>query len=226
MTSSNCIAPSRMRKEMSVEDLENAINNDIFEDAYKWNESRQIKYKGRRLAEGLEFELVVCPKCKSLNSLKTHKDKFWCDCGLSGKIDEYGFLSGEGFEFNTVTEWDAWERKYIEELPDQPEDKILAFDNDQKLNKMDSEHNTTSVINGTLSITSGEIRIGEISIPFSEISMYDIILQGYLLLSTKDGTRYEIHDSRHKFAGFLYYLIIKRFKTAEVKENVKRKQLQ
>ncbi|MCR4617288.1 MAG: 1-acyl-sn-glycerol-3-phosphate acyltransferase [Lachnospiraceae bacterium] len=207
----NIYSPEELKK-MSVDEFDEAINRDLYEDAYEWNKDRHIAYKGRRLAEGLEFELVACPKCKALNSLKTKDDRFWCDCGLKGKYDEYGMLSGEGFEYDNVTDWDAWEREYIANLPDYPEDKILAKDEDQTLNRIDINHNTITVDRGVLSITSTKLQVGNTVIPLSNISLYDIILQGYLLFSTKDGTHYEIHDSKHKFAGFLYYLLIKRYK--------------
>ena len=201
-----------MLKKMSVEEFGEAINRDLFEDAYEWNRDRHIAYKGRRLAEGLEFELVACPKCKQLNSLKSRGDRFWCSCGLSGKYDKYGMLSGEGFEFDNVRDWDAWERKFINDLPKADDDTVLASDEDQILNRYSSEHKTVCVDRGTLSITPRQLKVGNTIIPISEISLYDIILQGYLLFTTKDGNHYEIHNNKHKFAGFLYYLLIKKYK--------------
>ena len=207
----NIYKPEDLKK-MSVDEFNDAINRDLFEDAYEWNKDRHIAYKGKRLAEGLEFELVACPKCKALNSLKTGGDKFFCSCGLSGRYDEYGMLVGDDLPFDNVRDWDKWEREFIEGLPDEDPDKELAFDEDQILNSYDAEHNTIQVDRGRLSITPARIKVGNTEIPLSEISLYDIILQGYLLFSTKDGTHYEIHNSDRKFAGFLYYLLIKRYK--------------
>ncbi len=211
-----------MLKKMTADELDEAINRDLHEDAYEWNKERHIAYKGKRPAEGIEFELVACPKCKKLNSIRSKKDRFWCECGLQGRYDEYGILSGEGFDFTTVKEWDEWERKLIAGLPDYDDDHILAQDPDQTLCEYDADHNTTPVASGLLSITPKEIRVGDFPVLLSDISMYDIILQGYLLFSTTDGRHFEIHDSKHKFAGFLYQLLIKRYKPTEEKKNVKR----
>ena len=215
-----------MLKKMTADELNDAINRDLYEDAYEWNKDRHIAYKGRRLAEGIEFELVACPKCGKLNSIKSKKDRFWCNCGLAGRYDEYGMLSGEGFDFTKVKEWDEWERGYIEKLPEYEDDHVLASDPDQTLCEFDADHNTIPVATGTLQITPTEIRVGDFAVKLSDISMYDIILQGYLLFSTADGRHFEIHDSKHKFAGFLYQLLIKRYKPMEEKKNVKRSKLQ
>ena len=215
-----------MLKSMSTNELNDAINRDLYEDAYEWNKEHHIAYKGKRLAEGIEFELVACPKCKKLNSIKSKKDRFWCDCGLNGRYDLYGGIEGEGFDFTTVRDWDEWERGFIAELPDYDGDFVLASDPDQTLCEVGTDHTTVPVANGALSITPKELRIGEFTVALEDISLYDIILQGYLLFSTKDGRHFEIHDSRHKFAGFLYQLLIKRYKPTEEKVNVKRQQLQ
>ena len=59
---------------MSAEEFEKHINEDIYEDAYAYNETAKIAYKGKNLAEGLESQLFMCPSCKKLSSLKTNKN--------------------------------------------------------------------------------------------------------------------------------------------------------
>lgn len=199
-------------KGMSAEELDKAINSDIFEDAYEWNKERKIRYKGKNLAEGLENELVACPNCNELNTVRTKGNTFFCECGMNGTIDELGMLSGEGFCFETVTEWDKWERKLIAELPDYPADKVLASSENQILREIGENHSMTELARGTLSITPDRLSVGDVSFSLSEISLYDIILQGYILFGTSDGRHFEIRNSESKVPGFLYVQLINRYK--------------
>lgn len=199
-------------KKLSADELDKALNADIFEDAYEWNRERKIPYKGKKLAEGIENELVACPNCHGLNTIRSKGNTFFCECGMNGTIDEYGKLSGDGFCFETVTEWDKWERKLIEELPDYDGEQVLASSENQILNEIKENHVTEELARGTLSITSKKISVGDVSFSFDEISLYDIILQGYILFGTSDGRHFEIRNSEAKVPGFLYVQLIKRYK--------------
>lgn len=199
-------------KKMSAEELDDAINADIFEDAYEWNKERKIRYKTKNPAEGIENELVACPNCHGLNTIKSKGNTFFCDCGMNGTVDDYGKLSGDGFCFETVTEWDAWEKKLIEGLPDYDENTVLASTENQILREIKEEHTSEIISRGTLSITPKALSIGDFTVELDNISLYDIILQGYILFGTSDGRHFEIRNSEAKVPGFLYVRLINRYK--------------
>ncbi len=74
-----------------------------------------IPFKGKRLAESLERAVFICPHCKSVASIHTKGNEGTCEvCGLTFQYEKTGYLSGKGFPFRTVKEWDDWQRKAIQ----------------------------------------------------------------------------------------------------------------
>lgn len=206
----NIYSPEKL-KSMSVKEIDEALNNDIFEDAYEYNKDRKIKYKSKKAAEGIEYELVVCPKCQKLGTITSKGDKFMCPCGMNGQYDEYGYIHGD-FDFTTITEWDAWEKEMIANLPDIEGEKELVRHPGQKLNEIVKGHKDVTIDTGDVIITNKAITVGNTRIPFDEISGYDIFLHGYVLIMTKNKKYYEINNKKHRFPGYLYTLLIKRYK--------------
>lgn len=206
----NIYSPAQL-KAMTDDELDAAINRDIFEDAYAENAEKKIAYKGKKLAEGIEYQLLVCPKCGKLNCLRSNGNAFFCSCGLKGRYDEYGLLSGEGFEFSTITQWDIWQKNLISELSVTDENAELCRDADQYLKEIKADHTMEIVSSGDIVLTAKELRVGDTAFALSELSKFDIIRHGYLLLSTKDGRYFEIGNKKHKYAGQLYLLLMNRF---------------
>lgn len=199
-------------KSMSVKEIDEKLNADIFEDAYEYNETRKIAYKAKNLAEGIEYELVMCPKCRKLASISSQKSQFFCDCGMKGVYNEYGLISGEGFEFDRLSTWDAWEKEEIAKLPDIDGEEVLVSHPDQILNKIAKGHEDKVVSTGDIVLTNKSISVGDFSIPFDNIRGYDLFFHGYLLISTKDKKYYEIRNPKNKFPGYLYILLMDRYK--------------
>ena len=196
-------------KAMSNEEFDAAINNDIFEDAYAYNKDRKIAFKSKKAAEGIEYELVVCPKCRKLASIHSKGSTFYCDCGLKGVYNEYGLLSGEDFEFTTIPEWDECQTKIIESLTFS-DGEVIVSHSDQKITEISKDHSEKIVGEGELVLKPGSISVGEKTIPFEDIRDCDFFYHGYILLSTKDKKYYEISNPKSKYPGYLYKLLIKK----------------
>lgn len=205
----NIYSPEDIKK-MSADEFDRVLNDDIYEDAYEYNKDRKIAYKSRKAAEGIEFELVMCPKCGRMASINSNKDTFFCDCGLKGLYNEYGLLSGEGFEFATIPEWDTWQRQQIDALSFEDKDEIILSHPNQIITEISKDHSEKTVGKGTLTLTPSQISVGEKVIPIDEIRDVDIFYHGYLLISTKDKKYYEISNPECKFPGYLYKLLIRR----------------
>ena len=102
------IYPPEMLKSMTPEEVTNAINEDIYEDAFDRQTSDRRQYRGKYLAERLELALYICPKCEQIGTLKSTYDMFKCSCGFSAQLNEDGFFIGEDLPFITIKEWDEW----------------------------------------------------------------------------------------------------------------------
>ena len=204
------VYPPEQLREMPVEELNAMILADIGEDAYAANAVRKSPYRGKALAEGLEFELGLCPKCGAMHSIHTRGDRFFCDCGLEGTYDEYGLLHGRGFSFTTVTQWDLWQREEIAKLPEGEEEVFLVEDSPQTLTEIFTDHSMRSVVQGTLRLSNRAIYVGEKRIAFEELERVDIFRHGFLLVNTADQHYYEIRGGE-KYPGYLYLLLMRHY---------------
>ena len=143
-------------------------------------------------------------------TIKSKKDTFFCDCGLKGMYNEYGMLSVEGFDFKTIPEWDAWQKKEIDALTFEDGATILSHPN-QKMTEISKDHSEKIVGEGSLVLKTDSVSVGDKVIFFNEIRDCDIFYHGFLLISTKDKKYYEISNPDCKYPGYLYKLLIKRF---------------
>ena len=98
---------------MTNEELYAAILCDVGEDAYARQLAEPKRYRGKRLAEGLEKVLFLCPSCRANGSLLAKGNDVRCElCGTSFSYDEYGMLSGCAYP--TVKDFAAWQREEAE----------------------------------------------------------------------------------------------------------------
>ena len=108
---------------MSAEEIGRAVEQRLYYDEFAWLETRpEIHYRNRRLAEGLENILSLCPICGHRHTITTKRRTVFCEhCGpLATLNDRYGF-DGQ-FRFENFAQWYAWQkeqwRQEIEESPD------------------------------------------------------------------------------------------------------------
>ncbi|MBO7729319.1 MAG: 1-acyl-sn-glycerol-3-phosphate acyltransferase [Lachnospiraceae bacterium] len=113
---------------MSVQEIEDAIAKDLYVNAYQDQKDpppiikdylkgrKMVSYKGKAKAENIESILYICPVCHGIGTLSSHNDGFSCTCGLSGKINDYGFLEGN-VPFDNTVDWNRWQKTYLKEQP-------------------------------------------------------------------------------------------------------------
>ena len=109
-------------KALSVDEIKAGIEQRLYYDEFEWIKERpQYHYRSKRMAEGLENILTLCPVCGKKHSLTTKKDKVFCgNCGYLTSIDDrYNF--SEDFRFRNLSQWYDWQKeqmaKAIEEDP-------------------------------------------------------------------------------------------------------------
>ncbi len=206
---------------MDADELQRHFEQDLYEDAYAYNEEKKIRYRGKKAAEGIETQLYLCPSCNAPATLQSRGNTFFCKCGLQGSIDEYGLLSGEGFAFRTVAEWDDWQEERLREMilnikekaaketeGETGADQIIVSTPGLSLKEILEGHKETVLQRGDLSITNHSISVGEKEIAFADISGVSMISYGILLLSTRDKHYYEISEKKTRYPGILYLKLI------------------
>lgn len=99
-------------KAMTVDEINEAIRQDLWEDAYERQLQEPKPYKGKGLAEDLETLLFICPECGKLETMHSEDNTVSCKvCGWSLQIDPFGMLSDP--RFTTVRDLSDWQKEQI-----------------------------------------------------------------------------------------------------------------
>ncbi len=112
---------------LSLDELSQGIEQRLNYNEFEWLQQRpQIHYKSRRMAEGLENILTVCPICNRKHTIITQKDKVLCEhCGyLTTLNDRYGF--SKDFCFKNFAEWYDWQMALLKKEILENKDYVLS----------------------------------------------------------------------------------------------------
>lgn len=188
-------------KDMTAAQIQQVIEEDLYEDAYARQRKDPRRYRGKNLAEGLENLLYICPTCGSYDSFATKKDEAHCtSCGLTFYYNEYGLLENAPFE--TVQEFSRWQHKRAE--ADAAEGK--AYTALHGVLRRLEEHREISVTEGAVSMDGTCLRCGEVEIPLDSIT--DLAMHGQrAIVFTADKQYYELlpAEGSNAYKFFLYY---------------------
>lgn len=94
-------------KAMSDEQMNEAIQRDLYEDAYAVQDEKMIPYEGKKLTLGIESTLFYCPVCRRFNSLHSTDDEVRCECGFTASYDRFGYLNCSDGVKRNLRDWDA-----------------------------------------------------------------------------------------------------------------------
>jgi len=185
------VYPPEQLQSMTAEEITQAINADIYEDAYEAQRASPVRYRGRDLASGLEYALYICPACKRAGTLKSSGDMFFCPCGLSVTYNEYGFFEGENRPFHTVAEWDDWQEQYLRRMADEAGDGPIYEDPGQSLWRIGADHSESLAASGFLRLFKDRLELGSFSVTFDKLRQMGIYGRANLVFSA-EGANYEI----------------------------------
>ena len=184
----NVYSPEQLAA-MSVNEINDAIAADLYEDAYARQAQQMIPFRGRRLAEGLEAALYICPQCGRINTLRSRDDMLFCDCGLNVKYDEYGQL--QGAPFTSVTQWNDFQREKLPKIVATLGDEAAFGDGEVRLVQIFDGHRSEQIYSGRIAMHRDRIELGDITFPISELS--DMALYGRANIAlTCGGKHYDI----------------------------------
>ncbi|MBE5816352.1 MAG: 1-acyl-sn-glycerol-3-phosphate acyltransferase [Clostridiales bacterium] len=188
----NYYSPAQL-KAMSVDEVNAAIKNDIYENAYATQEKEMIRFKGKRLAEGITSAIYYCPRCNSLDSFEVIDSTVRCkSCSYEVKYNEYGYFEGDNVVFDNVLAWDEWQLSRLEELwMGNTEDNVLFSDNGVSLMSVMKGHKTQKVADGDLIARNTYIECAGRVFDFAGIADMQIHSQNTIVFSHK-GENYEI----------------------------------
>ena len=100
---------SEQLAQMNVDQINEAIGRDLYEDAYERQLEAPAAYRGKQLAYRIENMLSHCPNCLSMDTVHSEKDTVSCShCGHQFRYTDHGFL--EGIAQKTAKELFAWQK--------------------------------------------------------------------------------------------------------------------
>lgn len=202
-------------QEMTAAEVQEAIERDLYVDAYEVQRANPRKYKGKNLAVGLENLLYICPECGAYDCYTTTNDTVTCDhCGLTFRYNQFGFFENAPFE--TVREFSDWQR---ERLAEDAAEGIAYTASHGVLHRLE-DHQEFYVTEGAVRMDNESLCCGDIEIPVAKIT--DLAMHGQrALVFTADKQYYELVPAKgsNSFKFFLYYEQVKSKK--KLKETVR-----
>ena len=172
-------------KAMSASEINAAIERDIFENAWERQREWQQPYRGKKLAEGLERALYLCPRCKRIGTLSTRGDRVFCGCGFSLQYLPTGFFS-PAQPFATIADWEAWQKRTLHARDFVREGEALFSDEGLTLSEIAPDHRETPVTRGCLRQYEDRLCCGDAVFPLADIRGMAPVQTYLLLLSCQD----------------------------------------
>jgi uncharacterized membrane protein YdjX (TVP38/TMEM64 family)/1-acyl-sn-glycerol-3-phosphate acyltransferase len=101
--------------QLSLEQIQKGVEERLYYDEFEWLAERpNIKYRARRMAEGLENILTVCPACGQKHTITTEKYKIFCEkCGYLTSLDNRYSFTGD-FRFENLAQWYDWQKALLQ----------------------------------------------------------------------------------------------------------------
>lgn len=197
----NIYQPAELKK-MSLQEIEARISADLRVDTDESQRQSPVAFKGRRLAEGLEEALFLCPKCGELGHLRGKGNRFACTCGLSVTYDEYGFFN-EAAPFRSVAEWDDWQQAELQRRATEGSQEFA--DDGAEIWEIDAEHRSRLLGRGRVRLTREGLRLDGLHFPIDGLQnpeLCHLAGQETMMFSNGEGS-YELRirggPSRRKY---------------------------
>ncbi len=197
----NVYSPSEL-KAMSADEVNRVLAEDLFEDAYERQEQDPVRFRGKDRAEWLETALYLCPSCGGAGTLRSHKNEFFCGCGLRAEFTEYGYLEGNA-PYKTVTEWDAWQAERLKEIAKEDGSGPVFTDANVRLVRVLPDHKEEPVAQGILTMYRDRIECGGTTLFIADISAMAVYGRANVTFTHREG-HYELLGAP-PFCGRKYF---------------------
>jgi len=185
---------------MSDADVLKAIREDIFEDAYLRQKENPCRYNGKNLAENIETVLYLCPDCNTIGTIKSKRNRFFCQCGLEGEYTKMGYLEGDSLPFSTITDWDKWQTGYLAKIVRHTGYDRICTDENQQLFVVQPTIDKILVAVGEMYIDRTVFHCAGMTFLLEDIARFAVAGQQILLFGLNDGTTYEIRSETPRSA--------------------------
>lgn len=210
-------------KEMTVEEINEVIRNDIYVNVFDDLKENKHQYKGKNLAEHVERILYMCPHCFEVGKLHSKGDFLTCDCGYVTELRADGFFHQvhKPLVFDNILDWDKWQKEqWKERVLKAGAGELIFEEGGQRIATIVDRKRKSISENATLRICQDrfEIQLNEnenVIIPLDTIKLVMSISIEALLIIDQDRYYYiKTHKPRatSKYVAAWRYLIGKDYK--------------
>ena len=169
-------------QQMSVDEINEAIRRDLYEDAYETQLREPKRYTGKQLAYRMENLLFICPVCGKVDTMYSRLDTVSCKaCHFKFQYNEYGMLKGAPFE--TVKELAAWQKEEVRKAVLQ---EASYTSHDGRLSQV-AKHEEMLIATGAVCLSQETLSCGDVSISMSDILDMEMHGRHALVFSTQHG---------------------------------------
>ena len=118
----NPLLKAKEAQTLTIEELKEKVDGALNYDEWQWLDAHpEIKFKNKKIAEGMENVLCICPNCGEKYCLSAKNNELVCEkCNLKVFVDNRYQLSG--VQFKNIAKWYEWQtqefKKQIEKNKD------------------------------------------------------------------------------------------------------------
>ena len=113
---------------LSLAQLKQGIEQRLAYDEFEWLQQRpHLHYRSKRMAEGLENVLTLCPLCRKKYTLYTERHRVFCGhCGYLTAVDDR-YCFDKDFPFVHPAEWYDWQMAQLhKEIAEDPHYALVS----------------------------------------------------------------------------------------------------
>lgn len=115
---------------LSNKQIYHRIMSAIDFDDYKWQRENMIPFRGKKVAEGVEFVLYKCPKCLKEFTLRSAENRLFCQsCGNEVHMDRYLMFEPNNTDtvyFDGIDKWYDFQKGYMDKEIEDPKFQLTA----------------------------------------------------------------------------------------------------
>ena len=202
--------PEELR-EMTDQQVNDAIIRDLYEDAYETQSKQMIAYKGKHLALGMESTVFACPVCGAIGTLRSDDETLSCSCGYRAVYDAYGYLTTADGAKTTISDLDQKQRDRVRQMLENTGEEPLFHDK-VILQEIGEDHVLQASETGILTAYANHLDLCGKGIPFSDLQGMAIYSRNVLVIYTNsDNRHYELRgDVAFSALKYQYWYEIKR----------------
>ena len=204
-----------IRPILTVSEIKSLSNAEIYQrilraldfDDYKWQREKMIPYRGKNVAEGVEYVLYKCPKCQSEFMLRSKENQVYClACGNSVHMNKYLFFEPESDDtvyFDGIDKWYDFQKECLDKEIQSPEFMLTAktelkFAEPDKYGYQHQGYGTIKITRDAITYT-GIVKGEEVELvfPMKNISMVPYAANEYIEVADKGQiNRFVFEDRR------------------------------